>query len=81
MSNTFDEFNAWRLDNQLPILLPHRKRKQRAVSLSDEAYNGLRHIAEQYRTMRGDKVSLSSLLEQIGLGYYIVTPRRPTQVE
>lgn len=69
--DTILDFNAWRESVGLKPIKKRlvSKKKLRSVSLSDEAYVGLKFLATQFPSFAtyGDSPSVSALLEAIGV--------------
>jgi hypothetical protein len=62
------DFNKWRRDQGLSGKVYARGGRKRihTVSVSDDAYDGLKYLAQAHGTYFGDNVSVSGLLEAIG---------------
>ncbi len=62
------DFNAWRAKTGLGrrVYASGGKKRIHTVSVSDDAYAGLRYLAKAHATYFGTEVSVSALLEAIG---------------
>lgn len=67
------EYNLWRMSNRLPPVPAKLPTTLRSFALSEKAYIGLLHIADdlQYRMTTG-RPNVNQLLETIGQGLLIV---------
>lgn len=76
------DFNQWRADNNLPKARQGFKKRIRTFSVSNEAYAGLQFIAQLHGVYYGGVISISALIESIGLfDYLVVDPDKNKQIE
>lgn len=62
------DFNKWRRGQGLAgtVYVRGGKKRIRTISVSNEAYDGLKYLAQGFGTYFGDNVSVSALIEAIG---------------
>jgi hypothetical protein len=70
MSGSVADYNKWRKAQGMDPVSFRRKKIQRSVTLSDLAYDGLYQLAKQYGLLWGGRVSISDLIERIGMGEF-----------
>jgi len=67
-----EEYQVWRQSQGLSRATPKYPKRSRPFFVSDQAFEGLHKLAEQFGLMHGTKPSASGLVEAVGLHTIIV---------
>jgi len=73
-----EEYQVWRQAQGLARATPKYPKRSRPFFVSDNAFEGLHRLAEQFGLMHGTKPSASGLVEAIGLNTILVYQEEET---